>query len=106
MRKLCTPLLLLIVLAGCAQTDPYRREGAWHPNGANDSNLRAMIVVPSDLVLGARASPTAGELATAPMSRLYHDKVRPLPDTGLAQIVPVSSGSAPPAAAPAPASGQ
>ena len=32
--------------------DPYRREGTWRPNGANEANLRAMVVSPSDLVRG------------------------------------------------------
>src|ERR1700722_18591537 len=48
--------LLLLALAGCAQTDPYTRPGAWRPNGANDANLRAMVVVPSDLVLARPAA--------------------------------------------------
>jgi hypothetical protein len=103
-----TALLLLIVLAGCDRTDPYQREGAWRPNGANNSNLRAMIVVPSDLAVATRAGPADGELAAAALSRLHQDRVRPLPDSGLAQVVPVSSGTAaaPAAAPPTAGSGQ
>jgi hypothetical protein len=98
-----TILLLLIVLAGCDSIDPYRREGTWRPNGANEANLRAMVVVPSDLAVATRASPADGELAAAALSRLHHDRVRPLPDSALAQIVPISSGTA---AAPAAGSSQ
>jgi hypothetical protein len=102
-----TVLLLLLALTGCEQTDPYRREGTWRPNGANEANLRAMVVVPSDLAVASHASPTDGALAAAALSRLHHDRVRPLPDSALAPVVPVNTGSAaPPAPASAPGSGQ
>ncbi len=95
-----TTLLLLLALAGCSHTDPYRREGNWRANGANTANLRAMVVVPSDLATATPASPADGGLAAAALNRLRHDRVRPLPDSGLAQIVAVGSGaSAPPPAA-------
>jgi hypothetical protein len=102
-----TVLLLLVGLAGCDQIDPYKREGAWRPNGANEANLRAMVVVPSDLAVASRAGPADGELAAAALARLHHDQVRQLPDSALAQVVPVSSGTAAPAAAaPTAGSGQ
>lgn len=91
-------LLLLISLAGCKQTDPYMREGVWRPNGANDANLRAMVAVPSDLVVAAPANPADGGMAAAALDRLRHNRVRPLANSGLAQIVPVASGSGAPAA--------
>ena len=97
-------LLLLFVFAGCEKIDPYQRAGVWRPNGANDANLRAMLVVPSDLAVATPASSADGGLAAAALSRLRRDQVRPLPDSGLAQIVPISGGTPPPAAA-APASG-
>jgi hypothetical protein len=100
-------LFALIFLSGCDQTDPYRREGTWRPSGANEANLRAMVVVPSDLAVASRASAADGHLAAAALSRLHHDKVRPLPDSALAQVVPISGGSpAPPAAAAAQGSSQ
>jgi hypothetical protein len=97
-----TTLLLLLALAGCDLTDPYLRAGAWRPNGANEANLRAMVAVPSDLAVATPASPADGGLAAAALDRLRHDRVRPLPDSGVAQIVPVSSGSTPSPAAAAP----
>jgi hypothetical protein len=96
-----TTLLLLLALAGCDHTDPYLRGGVWRPNGANDANLRAMVVVPSDLTLATPAVHSDGALAAAALVRLRRDRVKPLLDSGLAQIVPVASGSAAaPAAAP------
>jgi hypothetical protein len=93
--------LLLLVLAGCDQADPYLRDGVWRPNGANAANLRSMVVVPSDLAVATRATQADGGLAAAAMDRLRHDRVRPLPESGVAQMVPVGSGSpAPPATAP------
>jgi hypothetical protein len=97
-------LLSLIAIAGC---DPYTRAGAWRPNRANDSNLRTMVAVPSDMAQATPADPADGVLAAAAVSRLRHDRVRPLLDSGLAQIQPVSAGSAaPPAAAPPPGNGE
>jgi hypothetical protein len=99
-------LLLVLALAGCNRTDPYLREGAWHPNGANEANLRAMVAVPADLATATPAGPADGGLAAAALDRLRHGRVTPLPDSGLAQITVVSGGSsAPPAAAPAAGSG-
>jgi len=97
-----TTLLLLLVLAGCDLTDPYTREGVWRPMGVNAANLRAMVVVPSDLAMAQRSGPADGGMATAALARLRHGEIRPLLDSGLARIVPVNGGSAaPPAAAPA-----
>jgi len=97
-------LLLSMVLAlpGCNRTDPYLRDGAWQPNGANAANLRAMVAVPADLATATPAGPADGGLAAAALDRLRNGRVTPLPDSGLAQIVVVGGGSsAPTAAAPA-----
>jgi type IV pilus biogenesis protein CpaD/CtpE len=95
---------VLLMLGACQQTDPYAREGAWRPNGSNAANLRAMVVVPSDLVAATPAAPADGGLAATAISRLEHDRVRNLPDSGVAQVTPVASGGSaeqPAAAAPA-----
>jgi type IV pilus biogenesis protein CpaD/CtpE len=105
MTRIAALLLpLLAALAGCNQIDPYTREGNWRPNGANDANLRAMVAVPADLATATPANPADGHMAAAALDRLRQGTVRALPDSGLAQIVPVSggssgqAGSAPPAA--------
>ena len=84
--------LLLSSLTGCDATDPYRREGIWRPNYANDSNLRAMVVSPSDLVRGVGSTGSDGQQAAAALDRQRQDKVRVLPDSNVAKIVPVASG--------------
>ena len=59
-----------------------RGQSARHGGGARRSGCRRR-----------RAGPADGDLAAAALNRLRHDQVRPLPDSGLAQIVPVGSGS-------------
>jgi hypothetical protein len=86
----CSALLLL--MAGCDATDPYTREGVWRPDGSNDVNLRAMVVSPSDLVRGVGSPGGNGQQAAAALDRQRMDKVRPLPDSAIAKIVPTSSG--------------
>jgi hypothetical protein len=83
---------LLLILAGCDATDPYKREGLWRPNNANDVNLRAMVVSPSDLARGVGSSGNDGQQAAAALDRVRQDKQRVLPDSGVAKIVPISSG--------------
>ncbi|MDE2198904.1 MAG: hypothetical protein KGJ41_07765 [Rhodospirillales bacterium] len=80
------------LLSGCSMTDPYQRAGNWHPNGANNANLAAMVVAPSDLVMAAPASDADGALAVAALDRLHHDKVRALPDSGIARIATGGAG--------------
>jgi type IV pilus biogenesis protein CpaD/CtpE len=83
---------VLLLLAGCAATDPYTREGIWRPNGANDANLRAMVVSPSDLVRGVGSTGGDGQQAAAALDRQRQDKPRVLPDSAIAKITPVASG--------------
>lgn len=94
------PVLLLVLAgAGCASTDPYQRPGMWHPAGVNDANLRAMVAVPSDLVVGAPSGPGGGGQAAAALDRARHDRVRPLPASAIAKIGPPATAAAPPAGA-------
>lgn len=88
---LCTAAVAL-TLAGCDATDPYLRDGVWRPNGANEANLRAMVASPSDLVRGVSAGAGNGQQAAAALDRARNDKVRPLSDSAIAKVVPVSSG--------------
>jgi hypothetical protein len=89
-RLLC---MLVLAVAGCDATDPYLRQGMWRPNGANEANLRAMVVSPADLVQGVRSPGGDGQQAAAALDRLRNDKIRPLPDSAIAKVVPVASGS-------------
>ena len=94
MRAAATMLLLALALAGCADTDPYERPGVWRPNGANDANLRAMVAVPSDLVQGVPDAPGDGQQAALALDRARRDRVRPLPDSAIAKVLPVATGNA------------
>jgi hypothetical protein len=92
LMRLFPSVLALLVLAGCDFTDPYLRDGVWRPNGANEINLRAMVASPSDLVRGT-PSQGSGQQAAAALDRQRNDRLRPLPDSGVAKISPVSSGT-------------
>jgi len=50
-------LPMVLALGGCFPPDNFDRPGFWTPSGANEANLRAMIVDPSQLERGA-APPT------------------------------------------------
>ena len=52
-----------------------------------------MVVSPSDLARGVSSTDGNGQQAAAALDRYRNDKVRLLPDTGLAKIVPIASGS-------------
>ncbi len=72
-------LLPLVALAGCAELDPYTREGVWRPAGANAANLRAMVAVPSELQQGTDYAGPTGQAGAAAVDRLREERVRPLP---------------------------
>lgn len=90
-------LMLSVLVGACTQIDPYQREGMWRPNDANETNLRAMVASPSDLVRPAPPDAASGQQAVAALDRLRRDKVRPLPDSTIARVA--SGGAAAPGAA-------
>lgn len=80
-------LPLALVLAGCAGlNDPWDRDGAWRPTGANDANLRAMVADPADLISGRGTDVRVGTQPADAVDRLYRDRVRALPDTSIARV--------------------
>jgi hypothetical protein len=79
-------LLLALAVAGCAGTDPLTRAGVWHPNGANRANLEAMAANPADLRAGHGSATADGDLAAAAVARLRQGRVRPLPQSGIAEL--------------------
>ena len=70
-------LLGIILLAGCAETDPYSRPGMWQPEGANGANLAAMVERPSDLVRGRSDRTAITRESRDAVERLWGDRVRP-----------------------------
>jgi hypothetical protein len=85
-------LLLAALVSGCAQIDPYTREGMWQPEGANDSNLAAMVANPYDLIRGHGETLPQPRLATLAVSRLLGGTPAPLPPLS-AEVAPGSGGS-------------
>ncbi len=86
-------LSLLAVLPGCDTLDPFRREAAWRPGGVNEANLAAMTAVPAERVQGTGATTAQGHRAMTAIERLRADRVRALPDSGIARIVTVPGGA-------------
>jgi hypothetical protein len=90
--RLLLALPLLAATAGCDAFNPYKRAGSWRPAAVNEQNLATMAVNPPELVRGTGASGAAGFTATGAIERLRADRVKPLPDTGLARIITVPGG--------------
>jgi hypothetical protein len=87
-----SPLALLLALAACDQVEPYSRPGEWHPLGANDANLRAMVADPGDLYQGRGAASSPGDLAAAAVARLRAGMVKPLPASGTSDVQATNNG--------------
>ncbi len=74
------------LLSGCNSTDPLLRDGLWRPTHVNRANLTLEAANPADLVRGTGESTSNGVLAAAAIDRLYTNKVKKLPDSGLSQV--------------------
>jgi hypothetical protein len=80
--------LIVPLLGGC---DPYQRPDTWSlpPDnlGANDTNLRAMVVNPGDLTAPRGDEDTSlGAMSTRPVTRLYSGRRAVLPNGSTTQI--------------------
>ena len=93
-------ILAILCLGGCAEMNPLTREGLWRPVGANETNLRAMVAVPSDLVQGVGTTSSDGNQAARAVDRFRTDRVYALPDNGISKVGR-GDGSGTPAPAPA-----
>jgi hypothetical protein len=90
--------VLLLLGAGCAHQDPIDRPGTWRATGANDHNLRAMIVNPADLTRGATASMDRGNAGANAATRLFIEQRRALPTLSSSQVISGDSRADPPLA--------
>nr|WP_321983196.1 hypothetical protein [uncultured Lichenicoccus sp.] len=72
--------------AGCAATDPLYATGRWNPTNVNAANLAAQVAEASDLQHGRHVEGSDALAAAAAVARLRQDRVKKLPDSGLAQI--------------------
>jgi hypothetical protein len=79
-----------VMLAGCAAQDPFERPQTWSlpPTGlgANDTNLRTMLVNPNDLVTGSGENTSLGPLSVQPVDALLSGRRKPLPSVNASQI--------------------
>jgi type IV pilus biogenesis protein CpaD/CtpE len=71
----------MLLLAGCASSDPYRRPGAWRPVGANAANIASMTSNPRDLISGRSESRADAQEAVSDIQKLWQGQPRPLPET-------------------------
>jgi hypothetical protein len=96
---LALAILLPMVLTACGNEygDPYKRQGTWSlpPDGlgANDTNLRAMVVNPSDLTTPHGAEGTSvAPLSTTPITKLYSGHRTPLLNGSASQVGNTGNG--------------
>lgn len=80
----------IMLLSACAQIDPYTRAGVWRPNGSNDTNLRAMIADPDDLVVGAADGLADAQVVGAAVARYRSGRVKDLGDGTASRISPIT----------------
>ena len=99
LRSAMRPIALLaaalagpLLLTGCDQMDPLKRDYMWHPSDSNMRNIAAMAANPADLRRGRHADRrrVAGEADG--VERLWNNKTTPLPG-GAAGSSGASSGS-------------
>lgn len=78
---------LLAGLSGCGpQYDPLTREGLFHPEHSNRTNLVLSVANPADLVRGTGSATSDGQIAAAAVERLRQDKVKRLPAADIAVL--------------------
>lgn len=73
-RKIGVPSALLfatLALSGCAQLDPFQREGIWKPSGVNDANIAATVDNPADLARGREDARGTVRTPTIAVDRLW-----------------------------------
>ncbi len=71
-------LILTLLVAGCADRDPYRRQDVWYPTGANAANIAAMAARPSDLIYGRSGNEGDATEAAGAIDRIWQDREKPL----------------------------
>jgi hypothetical protein len=71
--------ILLGLLGGCEDRDPYHRTDVWYPSGVNAWNIAAMVANPADLISGHGVQRSDGKEAVTAVDRVWQDKPKPLP---------------------------
>ncbi len=90
--------LLVLTLTGCASSEQFEHPGTWKlpptGQGANDANLRTMVVNPHDLVAGIDDPAGRGPEAVPPINRLYNGQRQPLQSVNTSSVATAPSGGA------------
>jgi len=72
--------ILLGLLGGCEDRDPYHRTDVWYPSGVNAGNIAAMVANPADLISGHGTQRSDGKEAVTAVNHVWQDKPKPLLD--------------------------
>lgn len=64
-RSIAPTLGFAVLLAGCAQQDPFASPGSWHETHAATRNIAAELVSPQDLTQGRGDLALSGPIADA-----------------------------------------
>lgn len=72
----------VLLIAGCAQRDPYQRTDVWRPTGVNASNLAAMVANPADLIAGRGESRHDTKASTIAIGHVWAAEPQPLSHGG------------------------
>jgi hypothetical protein len=92
-------LVPVLVVAACSPDYPMDKKGTWSLDtwpSSNDSNLRAMVVDPHDLVQGRGEPNSLAVEAAAPVKRLVTGKRYPLPASDVDDLSIGNSTPTPP----------
>ncbi len=77
----------LVALGGCSLArDPIEQPGTWRATGANEHNLRAMVMDPSHLERGIGASTDRAQPGSLAATRLFTDRRRRLVITSTSEV--------------------
>lgn len=91
-------------LGGCSEYE-IDRPGTWQATGANEHNLRAMLVDPRDYSAGTGAITARGDSASRAVTRLGNDRRRQLIDATVSRVAPSSGSGDSGSGGPAPGAG-
>ena len=90
-----------IGLSGCSEYE-VDRPGTWRPTGANEQNIRAMLVDPQQYSLGTGAITDRGDAGSRAVTRLNNERRRQLIDAAVSRVGPSNSVADSTSAGPAP----
>jgi type IV pilus biogenesis protein CpaD/CtpE len=71
-------IMLVVFVAGCANSDPYHRNDVWYPTGSNAGNMAAMAVRPSDLIHGRNGDEGDAHQAALAIDHIWLGQPKPL----------------------------